>query len=670
MLAPHFGMNGLPFQLSPDPDFYFDSHGHHRVMAALRRGLSEASGFTVLSGEIGAGKTTAVRAVQRELKPEFFVVAQVVSTQLDPEELLRAISIAFGLSSAREGPLALATGLRRFLAHLREQRRRAVLVVDEAQNLGSDAFDQLVGLAMRGAPGGRGMQVCLVGQPELQVMMGTSNLLAVREQICVSCHLGPLEREETRPYVEHRLRKVGWKGGLTFDADAFDEIYRWTGGIPRRINMLCSRSIAARTAGDETLIGAAAVANVAHEQRREIGETASEPPLLPHVPTLSPSRVATVPRRPLLFIMASLADHVKAAALMAAMAERVGSPAIRLVRVYDDDALTQCRILFDGLDPERGLLTFGCTEEATEARHAELARKFRQVVEKASPKAVVVFDDGSEVLGCATVARSMGVSVVHVGTGLPVEPLRATKAIVREPAEHRADLWYPIDERASQALEDEGVPKARILCAGNLLGDAVRIALRASRDRMGSGAFHRMVIPFPSEDGRFALVLIEEATHVTDRQSVVALIEFLRRISHSFALVLLMRSHAEGEFNKHRLHREIFGDRICHLPAQAYANQVELMRNAICVLTDSRDVREETIALRTPCLAIGIRGEAAMAPDRSAAIGGEAQAAAWAAWPHGADSDSHDRRDGLAGARIAEHLCACLKRSGARPSIL
>jgi len=141
MFASDFGMNGLPFQLSPDPDFYFDSHGHHRARAALRRGLSEASGFTVLSGEIGAGKTTVVRSVVRELKPAYFEVAQVVSTQLGPEELLRAVSIGFGLSSARQGLLALASGLRRFLADLRANRRRAVLFIDEAQNLRWDAFD-------------------------------------------------------------------------------------------------------------------------------------------------------------------------------------------------------------------------------------------------------------------------------------------------------------------------------------------------------------------------------------------------------------------------------------------------------------------------------------------------------------------------------------------------
>ncbi len=664
-------MNGLPFQLSPDPDFYFDSHGHHRALAALRRGLSEASGFTVMSGDIGAGKTTAVRAVLRELKPEYFVVAQIVSTQLDPEELLRAISIGFGLSSAREGPMALAAGLRSFLAHLRVQRQRAVLVIDEAQNLKTDALDQLVGLAMRGAPSGRGMQICLVGQPELQTMMGTAKLLAVREQICVSCQLGPLEREETRPYVEHRLRKVGWKGGPTFDAGAFDEIYRWTGGIPRRINMLCSRAIVARTAGDETLIDAASVAKVARDQRNEIGEGGSEPPLLSSAPTLHVPRVATATRRPVLFMVASLADHVKAAALMAAMAERVASLTIKLVRVHDDDALTLSGVLFDRLDLKQGLTILGCSEAAKEGDRAELERKFRSVVDKASPKAVVVFSGGEEVLGCAAIARSMGVSVVHVGNGLPVEPSRAPGPGGRESAGDLADWWYPTYEKASRALANKGVPVARIHCVGSLLVDAVQMALHALPDPMRNGAFHRMVIPLSSEDGRYALVLIEGPKHVADRQSVVALIAFLRRISRSVALVLLMRPDAEREFDRHRLHREIFGERICHLPGQAYANQVELLRNAACVLTDSPDVREEAIVLRTPCLAIGVRaGSATLGPGPTAAWRVEGQSRAWAAWPYGDDSDLPEHRDGTTGVRVAEHLGARLKYPIGPPPIL
>jgi len=265
----------------------------------------------------------------------------------------------------------------------------------------------------------------------------------------------------------------------------------------------------------------------------------------------------------------------------------------------------------------------------------------------------------------------MGIPVVRVGTGLPVEASRATGAGGHGSAGDLADLWYPSDERTSQALANGGVPAARIHYAGNLFIEAVQIALRALQDPMCAGAFHRMVLPFSSEDWSYALVLIEEPKHVTDRQTVVALIAFLRRISRSVAVVLLMRSDAEPEFNKHRLHREIFGERLCHLPAQAYANQVELLRNATCVLTDSRDVREEAIALEIPCLAIGLRAESPGSPrDRAGTNGGGTHGRAWASWPFGDDGDLPDCRDGLTGARIAEHLCAWLRHLKPRPSVL
>jgi UDP-N-acetylglucosamine 2-epimerase (non-hydrolysing) len=264
----------------------------------------------------------------------------------------------------------------------------------------------------------------------------------------------------------------------------------------------------------------------------------------------------------------------------------------------------------------------------------------------------------------------MGIPVVRVGAGMRVEPSWVAEAGGRESTEALADLWYPSDEQASRELANEGIPAARIHCAGNLINEAVQTALSALQDPMRSGAFHRMVIPFSSEDWSYALVLIEDPKHVADRQSVVALIAFLRRISRSVALVLQMRSDAEHEFNKHRLHREIFGERICHLPEQGYANQLELLRNATCVLTDSRDVREEAITVHIPCLAIGIRAESAVPPpDRTATIGVAAHALAWAIWPFSDGSDLPDRRDGLTSARIAEHLCAWLRHLKPRPPV-
>ena len=208
---------------------------------------------------------------------------------------------------------------------------------------------------------------------------------------------------------------------------------------------------------------------------------------------------------------------------------------------------------------------------------------------------------------------------------------------------------------------------ARIHCAGNLFIEAVQTALSALQDPMRTGAFHRMVIPLSSEDWCYALVLIEEPKHVADRQSVVALIAFLRRISRSVALVLLMRSDAEHEFNKHRLHREIFGERICHLPAQAYANQVELL--AQCDLRPDRlagrpgggDRRSRSLSGRRHSWRIRPAGTGSNSHDRAVRL----TAAAWATWPFSDDSDLPDRRDGLAGARIAEHLVRVAEASEA-----
>lgn len=142
MYESHFGISGPPFQLSPDPSFYFDSKGHHHALEALRRGLAEPSGFVVISGEIGAGKTTLVRTLLAELDSSRLVVGQVLNTQLDADELLRAIVITFGIAADAGDAKALFTALEAYLATLTREGRRAVLIVDEAQNLDLTALDR------------------------------------------------------------------------------------------------------------------------------------------------------------------------------------------------------------------------------------------------------------------------------------------------------------------------------------------------------------------------------------------------------------------------------------------------------------------------------------------------------------------------------------------------
>ena len=165
MYESHFGITGPPFQLTPDPSFYFDSKGHHLAHAEFRRGLSEASGFIVVSGEIGAGKTTLVRTLLAELDPAAVSVAQVLSTQLNADELLRAILFAFGVAGDHSAQADPASTIRQFLAGLLKESRRAILIIDEAQNLHPDAFEQLAELVAPVPAELAPLQVCLVGQP-------------------------------------------------------------------------------------------------------------------------------------------------------------------------------------------------------------------------------------------------------------------------------------------------------------------------------------------------------------------------------------------------------------------------------------------------------------------------------------------------------------------------
>jgi general secretion pathway protein A len=681
MYESYFGIDGPPFQLSLDPSFYFDSHGHHRALAALRRGLSEPSGFTVISGEIGAGKTTVVRAILAELKPEFFSVAQVVSSQLDADELLGAVSIGFGITARAAQPSAQAANLRSFLADLGKQWRRAVLIIDEAQNLHRDAFDQLVGFATRRAPRGRGMNVCLVGQPELQAMLDTAELSALREQVVVSCHLGPLDRDEILAYIEHRLCKVGWSGSPSFEARAFDEIYRWTDGIPRRINRLCNRLLMSRFLAGETTIDAATVAKTARDLRAEIGEPGAEPLPLPPATGLAPIASRRRPRRaltrfsapveasPLLCVAASLGDHLRAAALMSAMATHLEPTATKLVRVHDNDALALSGPLFARLDTDRDVISLGVGEDLHEAASMELKSKFERIVDRVLPKAVVVFGASEAALACSAVARARGVWVVCIGA----DPRfgAASKALrkVSTPAPDLADLTYTTDVRASHMLARKGVPAERVHCVGNLLVDAVQIALRSLRDPRCGGQWHRVVIPALGQRGRYALLLIDDATAIGDRQCASKLLNFLRGISRDIALVWPIRSHVELEFKKHRLDAAIFfGDRICRLPAQPFANHVELLRNAACVLSDSGDALEEAGALRVPCLKIGLESSITAPVDSHPPAGGNPASATRAVWTcgfvGGVRDDVSELPDGRAGARIAGHLCLWLAAAG------
>jgi putative secretion ATPase (PEP-CTERM system associated) len=243
MYETFYGFTGKPFQLNPDPAFYFGSRQHRRAMAYLEYGLHQNEGFIVVTGDVGAGKTTIVRSLLDKLDPDQVVAGNLVSTQIDAEDTLRLVASSFGLRTKDIEKSDLLLSLEAFLVSVSQQGKRALLIVDEAQNLTPRAVEELRMLSNFQLETHALLQSFLVGQPEFRRTMQSPAMLQLRQRVIAACHIGPLDADETRGYIEHRLKCVGWKGEPKFQPGAYEGIYKASMGIPRRINAVCDRML-------------------------------------------------------------------------------------------------------------------------------------------------------------------------------------------------------------------------------------------------------------------------------------------------------------------------------------------------------------------------------------------------------------------------------------------
>jgi len=241
MYESFYGLSAKPFQLSPDPRFFYGSKGHKRAMAYLEYGLGQGEGFIVITGEVGAGKTTLVRSLFRKLESEKIIAAQIVNTRLDSDDTLRMVLAAFGLPYEDATKASLLTRLEQFLQQCDKQGKRALLVVDEAQNLSPLAVEELRMLSNFQTAENPLLQTFLLGQPEFRKTLLGGDMQQLQQRVIATYHLGPMDATETRAYIEHRLHTVGWQGDPSITEDAFATIHDFTGGIPRKINTLCDR---------------------------------------------------------------------------------------------------------------------------------------------------------------------------------------------------------------------------------------------------------------------------------------------------------------------------------------------------------------------------------------------------------------------------------------------
>lgn len=241
MYESFYGLDSKPFQLNPDPTFYFGSKQHRRATAYLEYGLHQNEGFIVVTGEIGAGKTTIVRGLLNKLDSAKVVAAQLVSTQLDAEDTLRMVAAAFGVRTKNLGKSDVLLALEAFLVDVTRQGKRCLLIVDEAQNLTPRAVEELRMLSNFQFETHALLQSFLIGQPEFRGIMQSPHMQQLRQRVIAACHIGPMDQDETQGYIEHRLKCAGCVSAPLFDSEAYVAIFKASGGVPRRINSLCDR---------------------------------------------------------------------------------------------------------------------------------------------------------------------------------------------------------------------------------------------------------------------------------------------------------------------------------------------------------------------------------------------------------------------------------------------
>ena len=238
----HYGLSERPFALTPDPKFWFDTATHKKAMAYLGYGLSQGEGFIVVTGEVGAGKTTLVGHLMATIDRDRLHVIKLVSTQIEADDLLRIVAEGLGVETAGLAKAQLLVAIERGLHAVARTGKRTLLIVDEAQALHTGALEELRMLSNFQAGGHALLQIVLLGQPEFRAALNGSGRLEQLRQLVIAVHLlDPMAREEVDPYMAHRLMLAGWKGRPDFTVDAVDSLYRHSDGVPRRLNQLAGR---------------------------------------------------------------------------------------------------------------------------------------------------------------------------------------------------------------------------------------------------------------------------------------------------------------------------------------------------------------------------------------------------------------------------------------------
>ncbi len=702
MYETHFGLSGPPFQLNPDPAFYFDSRGHSNALAYLKFGVYQGEGFIVVTGDIGAGKTTLVRTLLGGLNPEQVVAAQVVSTQLESGDLLRSIITAFGVPPMGASKAHLIATIEAFLTALAARGRRALLVVDEAQNLNREAIEELRMLSNFQLGKQALLQSFLVGQPELRKVLESKSMEQFRQRVIASCHLGPLDPQETRAYIQHRLRRVGWKDLPRIEEPAYAEIHEWTGGVPRRINLLCNRLLLAAYLANATVITRDDVERVAQEMRGEVGESKLAP--LPagrgRADTTAEASAAPAPRPPGAgrtgwpageaggIVRRATSPLGKGAACIACFVDSPSAylkglvvaqtlaayPEIPPVVVINPGA--EAQVMTPWSPQKAGLsavMEFHLGAQASAGflpMSADLGRRLHEVLQELNPVAALALGQSDAILSCVLGAVKSSVPVLRLEAGRRHADAPAAEATNEGLLDRLCEVLYTSRLTAHYTLYREGIASDRVHCIGGLVLNVLHVvrplAVPARNTLVSMAAPRALLGPQPT----YVLVT---AQCDADGQLPAGVAEFAGStgLLRGVAPVIWAMSEATSvAMRTSGLEARLRSAMVTVLPDPGPLEMLGLVQAAACLVTTPEGAwAEEADALGIRVVVLTGPSTAARIDDGSGAVAAHGAEQAVSLIQEGVDGrpeqspQAQDEYwDGGAAARLADHLRTWLPR--------
>jgi general secretion pathway protein A len=253
MYESFFGFERAPFNNVPDTSFYFASSAHNEALAQLAYAVEARRGFAVLTGEVGAGKTTLTKALLRRIDPRT-VTAIVANSRFTGVQLLLAVAKEFGIEDVKPNRVDLLDRIKKFLVARLAEDRNVLLLIDEAQDLPLATLEEVRLISNLETESEKLIQIVLVGQPELRDAIDHHSLKQLRQRIAFRFHLKPLDPTQTKEYVLHRLRVAGALHTAKFTDKALDSVYRYSGGVPRLVNLACDKALLVAFAAGERKI--------------------------------------------------------------------------------------------------------------------------------------------------------------------------------------------------------------------------------------------------------------------------------------------------------------------------------------------------------------------------------------------------------------------------------